>query len=280
MPEKFEQPTSQQRENLNNPEQKYGNLHTEAQMQEMKEKLLDREHLPHIEELRSYFSALKEDSEEQKFWRSALGISKENGNQIYEIYTEEYIEGLARALIKRCENEGRPLTISEVGAGSGRLTHFLKKQFGEELDKLAKFIATDSGEWKVTPEFPEDTPVEKIDYKEALKRYQPDIVICSWMPPKEDWTPDFRATNSVKEYILIGPTDGTCGGDCPSWEWNGWDYDADKPNPAQYEKDGFDRDEPDYLGKVQFSKLDITKKSGAFGRPQSKTNFFIRRPEK
>ena len=38
------------------------------------------------------------------------------------------------------------------------------------------------------------------------------IVLCSWMPPGQDWTKDFRNERQVEEYILIGEADdGTCG---------------------------------------------------------------------
>lgn len=60
-----------------------------------------------------------------------------------------------------------------------------------------------------------------MDYKEALKKYKPDIVISSWMPYTEDWTKDFRTFSSVKEYILIGePDNGCCGHPWKMWGAN------------------------------------------------------------
>jgi hypothetical protein len=38
------------------------------------------------------------------------------------------------------------------------------------------------------------------------------------MPPKKDWTKNFRAVDSVEEYILIGEKDSNCCGD----HWLTW----------------------------------------------------------
>jgi hypothetical protein len=76
-------------------------------------------------------------------------------------------------------------------------------------------VASDSGEWSLKTEF----PVEKIEHGDALKKHKPKIAIFSWMPYREDYTPDFRATESIEEYILIGEKDGgCCGNNETTWD--------------------------------------------------------------
>lgn len=85
-------------------------------------------------------------------------------------------------------------------------------------------------------------PVERFGYKDALEKYGKDnnlIVLVSWMPPNEDWMKDITALDSVKEVILIGPVDGTCGGINTYDEWNGFErneLNTDPEFPRQYNK--------------------------------------------
>jgi hypothetical protein len=67
----------------------------------------------------------------------------------------------------------------------------------------AMVVATDSGRWRIQREY----DVQLIEYREALKLHQPDIVLCSWMPMGDDWTRELRSHPSVQEYILIGEVD-------------------------------------------------------------------------
>ena len=54
--------------------------------------------------------------------------------------------------------------------------------------------------------------VRPLHYRAALATLRPDCVLCSWMPPDEDWTPEIRATESVREYVLFWELRGTTGG--------------------------------------------------------------------
>ncbi len=119
---------------------------------------------------------------------------------IFEFFTVEYVQALAEYINTRkatIKPKGK-MTILEIGAGNGKLAHYLNKYL-EAIKCDAKVIATDSGEWNLDENI---FPVEKLTHKEAIRKYRPDLIICSWMPRGIDLTPDFPS-----EYILIGIPD-------------------------------------------------------------------------
>ena len=63
-----------------------------------------------------------------------------------------------------------------------------------------------TGQWQLTKHF----RVEPFSYQEAIRTFQPNMVLASWMPLGEDWTDEIRKCESVEEYILIGEADGGC----------------------------------------------------------------------
>lgn len=213
------------------------------------EKLKDSSSLPKYselnEELKSVFQRnlfIKGDDPDYEKWKRFV---ENKESPVYEIWTEEYIEGLSNYLVERAESlqtlGKKPLTVLEVGAGDGKLSHFLQQKLEEKLPGVFKIIATDSGEDKIKT----DCPIEIIDYKQALNKYQPAVVICSWMPLGVDFTAVFRATPSVREYILIGEINGCCG------NRQTWGY--------AYEKDGFEKEWPDDLQEYQVSRINLSQ---------------------
>lgn len=207
--------------------------------EEIRERLKNPTYLPSREEVFKAFSVKKPEGvdefewrfsgEGKKAWLEWHNFCEREGDPVFELWTKEYIEAFSDYLIKRAEDLGgkkeKPILILEVGAGNGKLTHFLREQFEKKKIENIKIIATDSGEWKIKAHF----PVEILDYKEALKKYKPDIVISSWMPVYEDWTKDFRNCQSVKEYILIGETDGGCCGH----PWETWGVNPEFISPYE-----------------------------------------------
>jgi len=140
-------------------------------------------------------------------------------DRFYEVLNKEFIDALASYIVDRISGfEGAsddPTIILELGSGDGRLTHFLELAVQAKLGNVFKIIATDSGELAM----PNVYPVEKINSNlEALNKYSPKIVLCSWMPYRRDWTADIRSMPSVEEYILIGEANGGCCGD----PWRTW----------------------------------------------------------
>ena len=208
-------------------------------------------------------------------WKEWLDFCFNEKNSIFEILTEEYLNALADYCVKRAEHYSasakKPLLLLEIGAGSGRLSHFLRKELTKKISGIIKVTATDSGEFNIKPEF----AVEKMTHKQALKKYQPDIVLCSWMPHQIDFSADFRQTDSVKEYILIGETDGGCCGD----DWKTWgclssnERTSKKESIAPYQADGFIREDLDKLSRLQICRTDFP----GMGVRHSRTVSFIRK---
>ncbi len=145
----------------------------------------------------------------------------------YEILTEEYVDDLSKYLSTRVDEifnqTKQKVTILEVGGGSGRLSKFLSEKLQDvDADKF-QIICTDVSK-------PDEEamlfPVEEFGFEAAVLKYDPQVVINSWMPAGMDWTPAFRNNQNVWEYILIGVGKGRTGNE-----------------DAYIEKDGFTKDE-------------------------------------
>ena len=100
--------------------------------------------------------------------------------------------------MQKRKGKGNHYTVLEVGAGSGRMSYYLKEKL--KHDKNIFIIATDPGSWQLTKHF----RVEPYSYQDAIKAFQPNMILTSWMPLGEDWTNVMRRCNSVEEYLLIG----------------------------------------------------------------------------
>jgi hypothetical protein len=150
--------------------------------------------------------------DEYALFHARLGVRQ------YEVLNQEFVHGLAAYLVERAQviraNTDAPITVLEVGAGTGKLSYFLGQTLEQQAGQEVKLITTDSGKSKI----PTDHTVERMDHVESLRHYQPGIVIASWMPNRVDWTQDMRDTPSVMEYILIGEAMyGCCGDDWETW---------------------------------------------------------------
>jgi hypothetical protein len=117
----------------------------------------------------------------------------------FEIWTEEYIAGLSKYIVRRLVHYDNPGGIVlEVGAGDGRLSGLLRQKITSQ-GLEASVVATD-----IEPPRETHFPVEAESYDEALEKHEPTIAISSWMPLNEEWTWAMRATPSLQDYILIG----------------------------------------------------------------------------
>lgn len=183
-----------------------------------RQKLSDPFWLPHYNDIvktvdslttKDGFFALSQ--EELEKWDKV--IFNNTGIPVFEVWTKEYIEHFSNYLLDRANVLGatkeNPTVILEVGAGDGKLSYFLTQQLKKSGTDTIKIFTTgyDNDVFQIKSPY---NNVEKLSEKEALKKYNPSIVICSWMLNNVDWTPDFRNTKSVQEYILIGP-EGPCG---------------------------------------------------------------------
>ncbi|MBZ5498659.1 MAG: SAM-dependent methyltransferase [Acidobacteriia bacterium] len=106
---------------------------------------------------------------------------------IYCFYSRKLIEELARLLGTRM--------CLEIGAGDGTLSRFLAA-------KGVRIAATDDHSWKHAVEYSE--AVERLDARQALDKYEPQTVICSWPPPANSFERHVFATKSVELYVVIG----------------------------------------------------------------------------
>lgn len=246
--------------------------------EEMREKLRDPSFLPSLKELTRHLAKFRGYSPyDNTEWQKWYDLAFNKKYPIFEIWTKEYIHAFSTYLAQRVEELGgteeNPTVISEVGAGNGRLTHFLQEKMDKLIPGEVKVVASDSGDWKIPPAF----PVENIPYNEAIAKYKPSIVICSWMPYRVDWTADFRIAESIDEYILIGETDGGCCGD--EWKTWGqkWTFDEEEKNGVKnqlplYRQDGFERIDLVDLSDLQLSRVDISE-----GRSTTRTVSFRRK---
>lgn len=223
------------------------------------ERLRDLYHLPKFEEvvtdIRKLFtlkSRLANYEEFQKFFQI---------EGIHEFLTEEYIAAFGDYLAKRIKELGatsnRPITILETGAGNGRLAYFINEYFAnnrpEEAD-LFNYIAVDNKSWDRRRLFKtqqEMVPIEQMNYGEALRKYNPDVVITSWMPSNRDWSAVYRSTPSVKEYILIGYSFLT-GKQEQTWSHEHYD----KYIGGKEKRGDFEKVELDNVSKWQVSFID------------------------
>ena len=106
---------------------------------------------------------------------------------IYCFYSRELVEALAGMIASR--------SCLEIGAGDGTLTRFLK-------DRDVALTATDNHGWSQAVAYPDW--VIKLDAREALATYSPEVVICSWPPAQNDFERYVFTTPSVQLYIVIG----------------------------------------------------------------------------
>jgi hypothetical protein len=108
------------------------------------------------------------------------------GMGIYCVFTREFARELKRLICDRA--------CVEVGAGDGTLT-LLLEAFGVSVH------ATDNYSWEKRIRYPDW--VEKYTAEQALERYAPEVVLCSWPPPGNQFEKHIFATESVKMYIAI-----------------------------------------------------------------------------
>jgi hypothetical protein len=106
---------------------------------------------------------------------------------IFCFYSQALIDALVGLVADR--------SCLEIGAGDGTLARFLKEQ-GVQL------TATDNYGWEKSVTYPDW--VLRQDAREALKKYKPEVVICSWPPAQNDFEREVFNLPGVQLYIVIG----------------------------------------------------------------------------
>jgi hypothetical protein len=120
-------------------------------------------------------------------WQKALLMPLVEAKGIYCFYSKPLIEALARLIGDR--------ECLEIAAGDGTLSRFLAAEG-------ARVTATDDHSWKHAVNYP-DT-VLKLDAAQALVRFKPRVVVCSWPPANNGFERLVFADPGVDLYIVIG----------------------------------------------------------------------------
>jgi hypothetical protein len=143
-------------------------------------KLRDRKYLPTQAEVNKIPYEQRESYQEEFF--------------DYEIWNREYIKTLVTYLAKF-----KNATILEVGAGSGRLSFFLRQQSLKPLNIITTDISSKNGVAGM--------PLIKMSMKQALQKFEPHILLCAW--PDTFFWKEIKYNASAKKIILIGDTEDT-----------------------------------------------------------------------
>jgi hypothetical protein len=167
--------------------------------------------------------------EDCKRWAAHVKTGGPHGQPLYLVPTADLADGIARWLVKQQQDLGQPVVALEVGAGDGALAHTLRCALSRlQSGNNITIIATDSGARGLkTVEGAE--PVLKLDASKAAATFSPHVVIVAFMPLGVDWTAAFRATPSVRSYLLLGETDDGCCGR----PWSTWGYMCDGDDDAR-----------------------------------------------
>ncbi len=105
---------------------------------------------------------------------------------IYCFYSAELIDALAEMIGDR--------QCLEIAAGDGTLSRFL-------ADRGVQITATDDYSWNHAVQYP--PAVLRQDAKTALRRHQPQVVVCSWPPAGNPFERFVFTTRSVQLYVVI-----------------------------------------------------------------------------
>ena len=96
------------------------------------------------------------------------------GRWFFQFYSIEFIDELVRSIKSILESKALDGPILEVMSGDGRLTEILRTEL------MTDVIATDSKDGRFNIAYPKW--VERIDAIEAVRKYNPSLIILSWEP--------------------------------------------------------------------------------------------------
>jgi hypothetical protein len=131
---------------------------------------------------------------------------------IYCFYSRALVKALAAMIACR--------SCLEIAAGDGTLARFLTHEG-------VRVTATDNHGWKQAVQYP--AWLIKLDAREALIRYAPEVVICSWPPSQNDFERWVFDTPSVQLYIVIGSRYRIASGNWSDYErQSDFDFEEDR----------------------------------------------------
>lgn len=121
--------------------------------------------------------------------------------------------------VRRLRNEIGGRDCIEIAAGDGTLSRLL-------IERGTRVRATDNAEWETYIDYP--AAVERLSASAALRKYAPEVVLCCWPPPDNDFEKVVLRTPSVQTYIVVLPGHDSEAGDWKAYAGSGFDVRTDR----------------------------------------------------
>jgi len=124
---------------------------------------------------------------------------------IFQFFSEEFIEHVVKSI-----NNLNAQKIIEIGAGDGLLSAFLKER-GIDIRPIDDYSR---------PYIKHHEHIKKLNHKEALENYNPDLVVMNWEEFLGTYSIDVLHYPSVKYLLWIGEGHEGCTGSEELWEFD------------------------------------------------------------
>jgi hypothetical protein len=119
--------------------------------------------------------------------RSNLLLPLAEAHGIYCFYSKRFIGGICELIAQR--------RCIEIASGDGALARFIRAS-GTDV------TAFDDYSWAGKITYPSD--VVKCDAATAVRSRDPEVVICSWPPAKNNFEQHVLSARTVRRYIVVG----------------------------------------------------------------------------
>jgi hypothetical protein len=187
-------------------------------------------------------------------------------NNIFEVVTLELttkiIEMIFRIAGKNFNyQQAESLRILELGAGSGKLAYHLERALKGSALPL-EFWATNEyprrrGLWRNMYLGENIIPMRQ---DKAVEHYKPHIILCSWMPPKQDWSFFWRSFATTQAYILTGSKKTYIEiGNADTWGAPKQGTTEPQAHKPLYEQAGFKKSKVNYVPLISRYGLEVSK---------------------
>ena len=158
-----------------------------------------------------------------------------NNRVIYQVFSEEFIDEIAEIINRKISETGEGDLVLEVMAGDGKLSEFLRPKINGTL------ITTDDMKWESVkyPDF-----IEELSAKDAIKKYNPDIIIMCWEPYGSRL--GVKLAKEGHKLLWIGEGAGGCCG--------GFDYQYEDDPSGTYYGSEYALARTDYMWHDEYSR--------------------------
>ena len=126
----------------------------------------------------TYLPSFKDVMEQSRQGLNKLLLGSNWGYELeYEIVTQELVWWLINHLLPYADKERS--VILELCAGNGKLAYHMNQSLQKKHGNTFKYYAIDN--WDIIRKNGASC-VEEIDNVDAIKKYNPDVIVCSWLP--------------------------------------------------------------------------------------------------